>query len=215
MPSRAWSMNSFLEPSMLEIERKFLLKAEPITWPEDVMRCVLHIVQSYLIPEPGFSTERVRVSFQAASDKIEMTHTKKLHVSDGVNEEVEDVIDPVRLRELVKRMDTGLKPVQKTRAVFTWKERTFELDSFTGAHQTAPGPVIQILEVELPTLEDPLDLPPWIPILREVTGDRRYSNRSIAEHGLPEERGIQMPRVPADEVDRILVALRGSPCQLN
>jgi CYTH domain-containing protein len=36
------------------------------------------------------------------------------------------------------------------------------------------------LEVELCTKDEAVELPPFIPITKEVTGDKRYSNAALA-----------------------------------
>ena len=50
-----------------------------------------------------------------------------------------------------------------------WRERAFS-----------------VLEVELESEDTPLTLPPYITVLREVTGEKAYKNRALAAH-IPEE----------------------------
>jgi CYTH domain-containing protein len=50
----------------------------------------------------------------------------------------------------------------------------FEIDIYPFWHDRA------IMEVELPKEDTPFEIPPGIEIIREVTGDSRYKNKSLA-----------------------------------
>lgn len=169
---------------MLEVERKFLLRDVPFVFPPGMNVQKLHILQRYLVPDSPFTAERVRVTVTTADGSARYFHTKKRHISAGVNEELEEEIDVMQFRALVQHLDPALRAVVKRRDVFEWGGFTFELDTFDGALNQEPGRPVQVLEVELPSLSTFVQLPPWLEVEREVTEEPRFSNRYIAEHGL-------------------------------
>jgi CYTH domain-containing protein len=76
---------------------------------------------------------------------------------------------------LSEQLYPGSKPVYKERVYFVWRHHVFELDVFEGTHKG-----LVLLEVELCTTEEHVELPSFIPITKEVTGDVRYSNAALA-----------------------------------
>lgn len=157
-----------------EIERKFLISGSPPgAWPVDITESV--IVQTYLNSEDPEVTERVRrrryFGWEARS---EYTHNRKVFVSKGHFKESEKEITPEEYAQLKKREDTALRQVRKIRQVFDWEGHTWELDLFV-----VPSKV-DILEVELPSLDTPITLPPFLTVEREVTGEQGWSNYAMA-----------------------------------
>jgi polyphosphate glucokinase len=155
-----------------EIERKFLLEEAP-----DVRRPPLDgarrlaIEQTYLLGEDG-ATERVRlVREEGAPERY--FHTTKRPVSALTRQEDEREVDRGEYLRLLARRDPERGTIRKTRHVFPYGERTFELDVF----EQPPGLVL--LEVELPSEDAPVALPPFGG-LREVSGDDRYANAELA-----------------------------------
>jgi CYTH domain-containing protein len=177
----------------LEIERKLLVDAPDMTVLAAAASSVSDIVQTYLVPD-GWDAERVRrrVVRDAHGETLQLTHTCKRGVSAGVVEELEEAVDEQRYAELLTRADAARVPIVKTRWVLPWAGRVLEVDHFTSPRR------LWLLEVEL---DDPadltraLDLPPWLGVLSEVTGDPRYSNVALA--------------VPADEADEADEAASG------
>lgn len=167
----------------VEIERRFRVidSINPRDWPVPATRAVIR--QDYLQATKDGVTERVRESIAA---KTTYTHTIKRPRPEGqegmLEEEREITWD--QYRALLRFVHTGYLTIHKTRLTFTWAERVFELDVYTGA----VGPLM-ILEVELPSLAAPLELPPFLPKLVEVTDDKRWSNASLAQHGIPKGNG--------------------------
>ena len=44
-----------------------------------------------------------------------------------------------------------------------------------------------VLEVELESEDEAFDIPPFISVIKEVTGDKRYSNKALAKEIVTEE----------------------------
>ena len=162
----------------LEIERKLLVDVTDLGALAAAATSVSSITQTYLTNDDGLA-ERVRRREVRTADgtRLQLTHTSKRAVSAGVVEEDEHEIDGAAYDALLERRDPARVPVVKTRYVVPWAGRVLEIDDFS-----APR-AFWMLEVELPGTSDlhaPLDLPPWISLTAEVTGDPAYANWNLA-----------------------------------
>jgi CYTH domain-containing protein len=162
----------------LEIERKVLIEAPDPASLEAAARSVSDIVQTYLVPD-GWDAERVRRRLvrDASGEHLQLTCTRKRGRSHGVVDEDEREIDEAEYAELLERTDHARVPIVKSRYVVPWNGLELEIDRFSSPRE------LWLLEVELDDAErlhDDLDLPPWIPVVREVTGDPAYTNAAIA-----------------------------------
>ena len=154
----------------MEIERKYLI-AMP---DKSVLQCAdaSKIVQTYLVnPEKGV-TERVRA--RESGDKTVYTHTVKRKLSAMSREEDEHEISAEEYAELLKRTDTERKPVHKTRYCLEYMNQLFEIDVYPFWTDRA------IMEIELDSEEREVMLPTSVKVIKEVTGDGRYTNAAIA-----------------------------------
>ncbi len=70
--------------------------------------------------------------------------------------------------------DPDRRPVRKTRYVVAHGPQTLEVDVF----EQPCGLVV--VEVELASEDEAVDLPAWLGEWREVTGDERYFNFALA-----------------------------------
>lgn len=164
----------------LEKERRFLVKL-PLN---DAARQTLShatpvdIKQTYLIPDEDGGTERVRSS----SIKLwkntfrHFTHTKKVFVSSGVNEEDERDVTEGTYDLFIRAADLTRVPIEKTRYILPWDKHEFELDIFHGANEG-----LSILEIELEDMTKHFTMPPYLEIEKEITGDDTYSNYNLAK----------------------------------
>jgi CYTH domain-containing protein len=162
----------------LEIERKLLVEVTDLDALAAAASSVSAITQTYLTNDDGLA-ERVRRREVRTADgtRVQLTHTSKRAVSAGVVEEDEHEIDEPAYATLLERRDPSRVPVVKTRHVVPWAGRVLEIDEFS-----APR-AFWMLEVELPGTDDldaPLDLPPWLVVTSEVTGDPAYANWNLA-----------------------------------
>jgi CYTH domain-containing protein len=172
-----------------EIERKFLVSGwdDVETWPVSLEAS--HIKQLYLKPSEEGRSERVRSRISVnASPGSAPTYTwnAKRFIAPGHYAEEEQEIDQAEYHQAFwKRADPLYQEVEKDRWVFDYEGLTWEMDHYTRG--SANG--IVILEVELPSLDVNLSLPPFLTIEREVTGIKHWSNRSMAKVGwVPEPR---------------------------
>ena len=157
-------------PEPLEVERKFLLEHAPRYLP--VRAVTVGIEQVYLLSEEG--TE-ARVRRRGHDGGHVYTHTVKRRLGPGRAVEVERPISSLEYVHLLDNADPACRPIRKKRTCFVWEGRYFEMDEF----DDRPSP-LATLEVELADIDDPVALPPFLPIVRELTGDPEFSNRRLA-----------------------------------
>ena len=159
----------------LEIERKFLVKAFPPLDEFPVSFKALGIEQRFL-PSPEGTVERIRSVLDLTDEETNTVffHTVKKHIEGGVNEEDEREITWKEYTQLYG--ETAFQPIIKQRIVFDWQGHTFELDIFTNPPGMKP-----MLEVELESLDEDVQMPPFVIVEREVTGEKDYSNYRIAQ----------------------------------
>jgi CYTH domain-containing protein len=162
-------------PEPQELERKFLLRDRSARGAVPVRLEEFDIEQTYLIGQNGWEA-RVRRRGQHGS--YTYTHTLKRPIAAGQRVEIERQITGREYLALLAQADPARRTIQKRRRVFLWANQYFEWDIFLD-----PRPELEILELEVDSLSSPIDLPPFLPIEREVTGDSEYANHRIALRG--------------------------------
>ena len=147
----------------MEIERKYLIAMPDAAVLQSADAS--EIVQTYLVnPEKG-ATERVRARTSGGMEVY--THTVKRKLSAMSREEDEHEISAAEYAELLKR-------AHKTRYCLDYMGQLFEIDIYPFWTDLA------IMEIELDSEEREVMLPPFIEVIKEVTGDGRYTNAAIA-----------------------------------
>ena len=162
----------------IEIEKKYIIKKPKIS---DMQVCdgysASEIIQTYLLSESGV-TRRVRS--RESAGKVVYTETKKIRLDNmsAIEDERELSLEEYEL--LLKNADPASHPIHKVRHVFTYQNQVFEIDVYPEWQNNA------ILETELDTKEKTVEFPPFIEIISDVTGNRRYSNAAMSR-AFPEE----------------------------
>lgn len=157
---------------MIEIERKFLLKAVPDLKPTEVIK----IKQWYLKVEGIW--ERAR-SMESSIYGIKWVHTIKTRISDISNLEEEYEMTKKEFDDFVKRCKStkqNAKYITKERRIYPDGDRKWEVDVFSQKCH------IIVAEVEIPSEDYELVIPEFIEKknLLEVTGMKQFSNRSLS-----------------------------------
>lgn len=162
----------------VEIERKYIIRMPDMTilaaQPEYTRS---DIIQIYIQSEPGV-THRVRR--RRYQDRVEYIENKKIRIDSISSTEIETEIDECRFDELAQGILEGTRPVLKTRHTFRLEGQVFEIDVYPEWGATA------IMETELHSREERAEIPPFIEVIKEVTGDRSYSNASMSRAFPPE-----------------------------
>ena len=160
-------------PVPLEIERKFLLKQKPV-FPTEILNYAQEIlIEQIYLTTPDNREIRIRKRSQNGSSVY--YKTQKIDVGIGVRQETENFISSRDYLDLQKLQDPDSQTIKKLRFCFVYKDQYFELDSFV-----KPVTGLYLLEIELTEVNDRLELPPFLEIAGEITGDRRYTNFAIS-----------------------------------
>ncbi|MCA0050075.1 CYTH domain-containing protein [Mesorhizobium sp. B283B1A] len=151
-----------------EVERKFLVSST--AW-RSLVEADIRIRQFYLAAAPG-RTVRIRIS-DSASAKLTLKFGSKARERDEYEY-------PVPLAEAEEMLAFALgRVIEKTRHHVRHRGYLYEVDVFGGA-------LAGLVVAELETPEDVPDemLPDWLG--REVTGEQKFYNASLALGGIPE-----------------------------
>ncbi len=156
----------------VEIERKFVIVKPCVC---DLKReknyTVSEIEQIYLKGAPN-ATRRVRR--RRMGDLTRYYETVKTRIDRMSVIEDEGEISEDEYITLSREILEGTRPIHKVRHTFSYGELTVEIDIYDEWEDTC------ILECELPSRDYPLTLPDFITVVREVTGEKPYSNASMA-----------------------------------
>ena len=162
----------------IEIERKYIIKLPDLSVIcREKNYTESDIVQIYLSSGAGV-THRIRS--RRYGEKIVYTETTKKKIDKMSVYEDEREISEDEFSILSKSIEKGTRPIIKKRVTFDFLGTTVEIDIYPDWQRCA------ILETELDSREASVALPEYIEIVREVTGDYRYSNAAMAR-SFPEE----------------------------
>lgn len=170
----------------LEIERKFLIRQNTALFENAAAR--KDITQTYLngrVNENGEEVQRRvrRIVLSGSEESIRYYYTEKVFVSPKVRKEKEREIGKEEYDLLLRDADPALLPVEKSRYIINHGGLVFEADVYPFSESFAT------IEAELPSEDTPIEMPPFIDAVREVTGDSRYSNTFLStERAFPEDR---------------------------
>lgn len=165
----------------IEIEKKYIIeKPDPeVLWRTEGCKST-KIVQIYL-ESPIGKTHRIR---KRTDDGVSVyTETVKVRIDRMSAFEDEREITEERFVELSAKIKQGTRPIEKTRVSFPYRGRVIELDFYPEWKRTC------IMEIELEKRDGETEIPPFIRILRDVTGERAYSNASMS-HAFPKEEEL-------------------------
>ena len=158
-------------PEPIETERKYLIKYPDLGYLSSYPFCrKTEIEQTYLV----FRGERIRR--RGAEGSYICFHTAKRAI-DGIRRyENERRIGKAEYDELMKFADPGRGTLKKDRYCLVYNEQYFEIDVYPFWNDKA------IMEIELCDPGEKVDIPPFIEVMDEVTGDPAYSNASLARN---------------------------------
>ena len=99
----------------------------------------------------------------------------KRRISDLSHFEDEHEISREEYEKELKNRDTTKKTIEKTRYCINFSDHILEIDVYPFWTDRA------ILEIELAREDEAFEIPEYIKIIKEVTGDGRYKNTNLAK----------------------------------
>lgn len=151
-------------------ERKYLVRpaGEP---PEACARVAIE--QTYLSGE-----RETRLRCCDLDGNRTYTHATK-RAEAGRRVEVERAVSRREYEALLAEADPSRRPIRKERRAYPHAGLYFQIDRFVG-----PLEGLWLMEVEYDDEGREIQTPPFVEVLREVTGQREYLNATLARQGL-------------------------------
>ena len=156
----------------IETERKFIIAMPSILELSRMEKYAADEIEQIYLPSVDGRTHRVRS--RKTKDGVVYTETEKIRISAASSIEKEGEISEARFCELKATMLPGTSIIKKTRHTFSYGDQVFEIDIYPQWKSTA------IMEAELPSEDTALEIPSVITVIREVTGNKAYSNAAMA-----------------------------------
>lgn len=162
------------DPEPIEREQKFLIEPlDPAAIP--VHTTESSIVQDYLRAHDPEIVERLRA--RSDNESTSYFHTSKKIIGSGESMEIERLISKREYEDLIKQKDPALETIRKRRITFFHESQFIEIDLFDGpAHIKG----LALMEIEQTDLQVTPTLPSFVRVVKNVTGDEKYLNKSLA-----------------------------------
>jgi CYTH domain-containing protein len=161
------------EPRPLEIERKFLVEYPDIEKLHTLPECAsVSISQTYLRAGEG---EERRVRKRGTDGSYMYYLTTKSQGDGSVRTEIETRITKEQYESLLGEADGCRGTVDKTRFCILHHQSYIEIDVYPFWSDRA------IAEIELCSQDDEFEIPEYIKVIKEVTGESEYKNSSLAK----------------------------------
>lgn len=158
-----------------EIERKYLIRYPDIrTLKAQKGVEQWEIMQIYLTVSGPGETRRIRQV--VSGGEIRYYKTFKRRLSDLSCEEDEGEIDQLEFIRLCREQQSGCRPLNKTRYRIPYAGHVLEFDIYPFWEDRA------IMEIELDSEGEGAAIPDYVRIIRDVSADPAYKNRSLAEN---------------------------------
>ena len=156
-----------------EIERKYLIAYPDTSWLENDPLCKKIDIEQVYLKSPAGEEIRIRRRGEGGHYIYYETHKKPL---DGMKRmSTERRLSKSEYRHLLKNADPARRAIHKTRYCLAYENQYFVIDLYPFWSDQA------ILEIELKDEADPVNFPPQVKVIREVTDDPAYKNASLAQ----------------------------------
>ena len=162
-----------MNKDQIEIERKYIIKMPDVDYMRELPKFTeSKITQIYIESDPGI-THRVRR--RAMGDTVSFTETRKERIDKMSAVEKEREISEKEFSLISEKIAASTRPIVKTRYTFEYSGQLFEIDIYPEWKNTA------IMETELDHRDTAVMMPSFISIVREVTGNKLYSNAAMSK----------------------------------
>lgn len=156
-------------PQPIEEERKYIVEVTG-TFPDDAIAC--EITQTYLLSE---ADAEVRLRKRSWGKKDVYVHTTKKKTAENEELVTERQINLSLYEMMLGLADPDRTPIHKQRQSFIWQGQYFEVDTYLDQLQG-----LVILETKGIAQGEPVKVPPFLRVIREVTGNQDYYNYQLA-----------------------------------
>lgn len=155
-------------PMPIEVERKYIVRVVG-----QLPECIeSHISQTYLTADPGYE---VRIRQRNWEDKQVIISTTRKRVSATEETITERQINKSLAESLLQQADPLREAIVKTRKTFIWKGQFFELDFYEERYEG-----LIILETKGIARDEEIQLPPFLEMEEDITGNTDYYNYHLA-----------------------------------
>ncbi len=162
----------------VEIEKKYVIKIPDLEHIKTIFGYSESEIEQIYLRSPISVTHRVRR--RTSLGKTVYTETEKRKIDKMSALEYETEITELRFCELIKEQREGSRPILKKRISFPYGGYVFEIDIYPEWKKSC------ILEIELASRDEDPKLPSFLELVKDVTGDKKYSNSSMSKC-FPEE----------------------------
>ncbi len=160
------------EPEPYEAERKYLIAYPDLKTLEKLPSCrKVEISQVYLKAAPG---EVIRLRQRGINGHYTYYVTTRRPAGEGKRIELERLISQSEYLRLMMDADLSYHPIRKTRYCITHACHVFNVDIYPFWQDQA------LMETELYDMDEAVEFPPMIEVLKEVTMDPQYKNHALA-----------------------------------
>lgn len=156
-------------PQPIEDERKYIVEVTG-DFPDDCIES--EITQTYL---KGYPDAEERLRIRSWGRKQVFVHTTKKKTAENEELVTERQINQHLYEMMLPLADPERRTIHKMRHSFIWKGQYFEVDTFMDSLEG-----LTILETKGITKDEPLKLPPFLKIVRDITGNKDYYNYNLA-----------------------------------
>ena len=156
-------------PQPIEDERTYIIELTG-QLPESIES---EITQTYLVADPDCEIRLRRRSWP--SGKVVNVHNTKKRTAPGEQIETERQVENALYESLLQQADPYRQSISKLRQSFIWKGQYFELDTYRGPLQG-----LVILETKGIADAEDVNFPPFIRVIKEITGNKEYYNYNLA-----------------------------------
>ena len=163
-----------------EIELKYLIRRPDAAFLAAQPGCEVWVIeQVYLIDGEGGQTRRVRRV--VSNGETRCYRTFKRFIDRMSSDEDEAEIGAAEYEALLRERDPESRTIYKTRYRVPHAGHVLEFDLYPFWEDRA------VLEIELESEDEAPEIPDYVQIIRDVTGEPAYKNRMLARN-VPMER---------------------------
>ena len=162
-----------------EIERKFLIRLPEFdNIPE---RRVQAMTQTYLTALPDDPSLERRVRSIEENGQVRYIYTEKRSLSVNTATVRQEDEWEISAEEYAAKLTQAFSQLSKVRYSFPYAGHIVEIDVYP-CHIGGDAMLgLAVLEVELTDENESFELPPFIEVLKELTGTREFSNKTMAK----------------------------------